>query len=155
MVKGKSLLGGLRLEGARGYFLLGVLLWVVVDFGTAGGFRPSYFARYMPALLVFYVGYPLAFTYLIFRRGLGGRGLFVATLIAIFIVEAVFTGNPWIIVFPLCLIGIPLAIAVYAPLTYFPLWAVRGEMGRHRRTVVALCCVEAVVMGLTTLGKGG
>ncbi len=144
-----------RFEGARGYFLLCFLLWVVVDLGTAGGFRLSYLARYMPALLIFYIGYPLVFTFLVFRRRLGGRGLFVATLVAILVVEAVFTGNPWIVAFPLCLVGIPLAIAVYAPLTYFPLWAVRGELGRHRRMVVALCCVEAVVMALTTLGKGG
>jgi hypothetical protein len=144
-----------RFEGARGYFLLCFLLWVVVDLGTAGGFRLSYLARYMPALLIFYIGYPLVFTFLVFRRHLGGRGLFVATLVAILVVEAVFTGNPWIVAFPLCLVGIPLAIAVYAPLTYFPLWAVRGELGRHRRMVVALCCVEAVVMALTTLGKGG
>jgi hypothetical protein len=144
-----------RLEGARGYFLLCFLLWVVVDLGTAGGFRLSYLARYMPALLTFYVGYPLVFTYLVYRRRLGGRGLFVATLVAIFVVEAILTGNPWLIAFPLCLVGIPLAIAVYAPLAYFPLWAVRGELGRHRRMVVALCCVEAAVMALTTLGKGG
>jgi hypothetical protein len=147
--------GAVRVKGPRGYFLLCFLLWVVIDLGTAGGLRLDYFARYMPALLIFYLGYPLVFTWLVFRRRLGGRGLFVATLVAILVVEAAFTGNPWIISFPLCLIGIPLAVAVYAPLTYFPLWAVRGELGMHRRTVVALCCVELAVTTLTALGSGG
>jgi hypothetical protein len=155
MVERMPARGAARLGGPGAYFLLGFLLWVAVDLGTAGGLRLGYFARYMPALLVFYLGYPLVFTWLVFRRRLGSRGLFAATLVAILVVEAVFTGNPWVVSFPLCLIGIPLAVAVYAPLTYFPLWAVRGELGRHRRTVVALVCVEAVVTALTALGSGG
>lgn len=154
MTEGLQADRGGSFRGGAGYFLLCFLLWVAVDFGTAGGLRPSYFATYMPGLLVFYLGYPAVFTYLVFRRRLGGRTLFAATLVAIFVVEAVFTGNPWIIVFPLCLIGIPLAIAVYAPLTYFPLWAVRGEWRRHRRMVVALSCVEVAVTALTALGTG-
>jgi hypothetical protein len=140
---------------AGAYFLLCLALWVVVDWGTAGGFGLSYFATYMPALLVFYVGYPLVFTYLVFGRRLGAGALLAATVVAILIVEALFVHNPWVMAFPMLLVGIPLALAVYAPLTFFPLWAVRGEMGRHRRTVVALCCVEAVVMALTTFGAGG
>jgi hypothetical protein len=147
--------GAVRFGDPGAYFLLCFLLWVVVDLGTAGGLRLSYFARYMPALLVFYLGYPLVFTWLIFRRRLGSRGLFAATLVAILVVEAVFTGNPWVVSLPLCLIGIPLAVAVYAPLTYFPLWAVRGELARHRRTVLALACVEVAVTVLTALGSGG
>ncbi|MBN2176029.1 MAG: hypothetical protein JW722_00025 [Demequinaceae bacterium] len=137
------------------FFLLGVALWVVVDWGTAGGFRPSYFASYMPALLVFYLGCPAVFTYLVFRRRVGTRGLIVATLVEIVVVEVIFTGNPWLTSVPLLFVGIPLAIAVYAPLTFFPLWIVRGEMGRHRRLVWALVAVEAAVTFLTVAGAGG
>ena len=54
------------------YVLLGFLLWVIIDLGTAGGFRLSYFTTYGPLLLVFYLGYPLAFSYLIFRRHWSG-----------------------------------------------------------------------------------
>ena len=57
-----------RRRQALAYFLLGVALWFVVDWGTAGGFRPSYFAAYIPALLVFYLGCPAVFTYLVFRQ---------------------------------------------------------------------------------------
>ena len=54
------------------YVLIGFLLWVIIDLGTAGGFRFSYFADHGPLLLVFYLGYPLAFSYLIFRRRWSG-----------------------------------------------------------------------------------
>jgi hypothetical protein len=143
-----------RRRPALAYFLLGVALWFVVDWGTAGGFRPSYFAAYMPALLVFYLGCPAVFTYLVFRHRLGTRGLVVATLVEIVVVEMLATGNPWLTSVPLMFVGIPLAIAVYAPLTFFPLWIVRGEMGRRRRLVWALVAVEAAITLLTIAGTG-
>ena len=136
------------------YFLLGVLLWAVVDFGTAGGFRLAYFQTYGPTLLLFYVGYPLIFTVLIFKQHWSERRLFVATLVAIFVVEVVFTRNPLLMTFPALLAGIPLAVAIYTPLTFFPLWFVREEMARHRKLVVTLTLVEIVIMILTTFGRG-
>lgn len=144
-----------RRRQASTYFLLGVALWFIVDWGTAGGFRPAYLAAYMPALLVFYLGCPAVFTYLVFRQRLGARGLIVATLVEIVVVEVLATGNPWLVSVPLMFVGIPLAIAVYAPLTFFPLWIVRGEMRRHRRLVLFLVAVETVVMVLTVAGTGG
>ena len=142
----------LQIPDAARYFVAGVLLWIVVDFGTAGGFRPSYLVRYGPALLVFYLGYPLFFTALAFGRGWSERRLLAATLVAIVIVEVAFTGNPLVTTFPAMLFAIPLAVAVYLPLTFFPLWWVRGEMGWHRRLVVFLTAVEVAVMLLTVLG---
>ena len=134
------------------YFLLGVLLWIVVDFGTAGGFRITYFQEYGPALLLFYLGYPLIFSLLIFRFHWTGKRLFVATLVAIFVVEVIFTRNPLLTTFPLLLLGIPLAILVYVPLTYFPLWFARKELGRHKVLITVLMIVELVVVLLTTFG---
>jgi hypothetical protein len=130
------------------------LFWIIVDFGTAGGFRLSYFEKYGPALLLFYIGYPVIFTFLIFRLKLGGKGLFLATLIGIFIVEVLFTGNPLITGFPVCLIGIPLAVAVYSPLTFFPLWIVNREMGRHIKEILVLSFIEVTILCLTTFGSG-
>jgi hypothetical protein len=132
------------------YFLLGVLLWVLVDFGTAGGFRFAYFQEYGPTLLLFYLGYPLIFTMLIFRWNWNETRLFFATLIAIFIVEVLFTRNPFVTSFPSLLWGIPMAILIYLPLTYFPLWFVRKEMGKYRFIVIGLSIVEVIVMWLTT-----
>ena len=137
------------------YFFLGFLLWVLVDFGTAGGFRIAYFEKYGPTLLLFYIGYPLVFSVLIFKLQWEERRLFLATLGAIFVVEVLFTRNPWVMTFPLRLLGIPLAILVYAPLTYFPLWFVRKETGKHKRLIIGLVIVELIVMSLTTFGKSG
>ncbi len=137
------------------YFFLGFLLWVLVDFGTAGGFRIAYFEKYGPTLLLFYIGYPLVFSVLIFKLQWQERRLFLATLAAIFVVEVLFTRNPWVMTFPLLLLGIPLAILVYAPLTYFPLWLVRKETGKHKALIIGLLIVELIVMSLTTFGKPG
>ena len=134
------------------YFFLGFLLWVVVDFGTAGGFRTAYFEKYGPTLLFFYLGYPLVFSVLIFKFHWGTGRLFFATLAAIFVVEVLFTRNPLVMTFPALLLGIPLAILVYAPLTYFPLWFAQREMGKHRLLVLGLAIVELSIMFLTTFG---
>src|SRR5512146_1002673 len=135
------------------YFFVGVLLWVLVDFGTAGGFRIAYFEKYGATLLLFYIGYPLIFSVLIFRLQWSERRLFFATLAAIFVVEVLFTRNPWVMTFPALLAGIPLAILVYAPLTYFPLWFVRKETGKHKALITGLVIVELIVMMLTTFGN--
>lgn len=136
------------------YFLLAGLLWFIVDFGTAGGFRIGYLVQYGPTLWIFYIGYPLAFTFLIFALKFDNQLLFLATLAGIFIVEIIFTKNPLIMNFPVCLIGIPLAVAVYAPLTYFPLWIVNREVKRRLRLMLFLSLVEAAVICLTVFGSG-
>ncbi len=137
------------------YFFLGFLLWVLVDFGTAGGFRIVYFEKYGATLLLFYIGYPLTFSLLVFKLQWNERRLFFATLAAIFVVEVLFTRNPWVMTFPALLVGIPLAIMVYAPLTYFPLWFVRKEMGKHMALITGLVIVELIVMMLTMFGNSG
>src|SRR4030042_3198671 len=124
------------------YFVICVFLWVVIDWGTAGGFRISYFTKYGIPLLFFYVTYPLIFTILIFKAKWKGKALLIATLIAMFIIEVIFTRNPLIIVFPICLLGIPLAIIIYLPLTYFPLWFVGGEIGKHKVLIIFLVICE-------------
>jgi hypothetical protein len=136
------------------YLLIGIVLFTVVDFGTAGGFDLGYFRTCGFALLIFYIGYPLLFTALIYRLHMPEKWLMVPTVLCMFLIEAVFTRNPLVIGFPACLAGIPLALAVYAPLTYFPLWIERGEMGRHKGIVIFLSAVEIVIMLLTTFGSG-
>ena len=138
---------------ARRYFVASALLWAAVDLGTAGGFRLSYLQTYGPTLLIFYLGYPLVFTALVFRWHWTETRLLAATLVAIAIVEILATGNPLLLTFPAMLLTIPLALAVYAPLTFFPLWYVRGELGSHRRLVVSLIAVEVLVTALTVLGQ--
>jgi hypothetical protein len=142
-----------RLPKSWQYFLLGVLLWAFVDFGTAGGFRITYFAKYGLTLLFFYAGYPLVFSVLIFRLHWSERRLFLATLAAIFVVEVVFTRNPLLMTFPALILGIPLAVMIYSPLTFFPLWFVRKEISKHRVLILGLTIVELIIMMLATFGK--
>ncbi len=139
---------------AIAYVASAALLWFVVDFGTAGGFRLAYLARYGLALALFYVGHPLAFGYLIFRRGWRGQRLFWATIAALLFIEGLVIQNRFVLSFPLLLAGIPLAICVYLPLTYFPLWLVNGELGQHRRAVFLLSSVIAGISLLTALTPG-
>jgi hypothetical protein len=144
-----------RAAKALAYCALCFALWVVVYFGTAGGFRIGYFQKYGLTLLLFYLGYPLLFTFLVFGLKFNERRLLLATLAAIFVVEVVFTRNPLVTSFPACLLGVPLAAAVYAPLTFFPLWIVEGRMVGHIRLVVFLSLIVLAVMCLTTFGSGG
>ncbi|MFZ6028682.1 MAG: hypothetical protein ACOYYS_13270 [Chloroflexota bacterium] len=138
---------------ARQYFLLSFLLWVFVDFGTAGGFRVAYFEKYGAALLFFYLGSPLVFSFLIFKMRWGGRRLFLATLATIFVVEVLFTRNPLVTTFPALLAGIPLAVAVYTPLIYFPLWLVRKQMRQHWLPVLVSSAITLMVTLLTMFGQ--
>jgi hypothetical protein len=101
------------------------------------------------------VGYPLAFSILAFRLRWSEGRLFGATLAAIFLIEVVFVGNPLLTTFPALLAGIPLAVAIYTPLTYFPLWFAHGDLGRHRRLIAVLIPVELIIMTLTTIGNPG
>jgi len=137
------------------YFLYGILFWIVVDFGTAGGFRLDYLRTYGLTLWLFYLGFPALMTVLIYKYEFNGRRLFLATLGEIFLVEVVFTRNPLVVNFPVCLLGIPLAVAVYSPLTFFPLWIVNGEIRRRWKIVLPLSLMTAAIMCLTTFGTGG
>lgn len=123
------------------YILLGSLIWFIVDFGTAGSFKVSYLTKYGPLLLAFYLGYPLFFSHLIFNRNWNEKKLFCATVAAMFVIEGILVRNPFVLAFPLLILGIPLAICIYAPLTYFPLWIVNGEIGKHRNTMIVLSTV--------------
>lgn len=135
------------------YVIWGVVLWFFVDLGTAGGFRISYLIQYGQALWIFYIGFPLLFGYLIYRRRWQTGNLILATLGAIAIVEGLFTRNPLVLSFPILLVGIPLAVCVYLPLTFFPLWIVNREMGNHKIAVGFLSTILVVISLLTTFGK--
>ncbi len=134
------------------YILLCFFLWVVIDLGTAGGFRLSYFCAHGLLLLAFYVGYPLVFGFLIFKRHWKGWRLFLATIVTVLLIEGLLSRNPIVLSFPLLLVGIPLALCIYAPLTYFPLWIINGEIGEHKRVGGFLSLIVLAVMILTTFG---
>ena len=140
-------------DDAIRYAIWGSLLWLLVDFGTAGGFRIAYYEKYAPTICFFYVIFPLIFSYLAIARNWGWKRLLVATLIEVFLVEGLFVHNPLILTFPTLLIGIPLAIFIYAPLTFFPLWIVRRQVGRHKWMMLFLTAMIVMVSLLSTFGQ--
>lgn len=135
------------------YAAWGSLLWLVVDFGTAGGFRIAYYRKYAPTICLFYIVFPVLFCYLAVGRRWNWKRLLVATVVEVLLVEGLFVRNPLLLTFPILLIGIPLALCVYAPLTYFPLWIVRKEVGQHKKSVIFLTVVVVVVSLLSAFGR--
>jgi hypothetical protein len=113
----------------------------------------AYYEKYAPTICLFYIIFPALFSCLAVIRNWGWRRLLVATLIEILLVEGLFVQNPLVTSFPMLLIGIPLAIGIYAPLTYFPLWIVRKEVGQHKKMVIFLTALTVVVSLLSTFGQ--
>ncbi len=112
------------------YFFVAVLAWVLVDFTTTAaiGHPVVYYTKYMPALLLFYLGYPLLFSALRYKSRLGGKGLFLAMIAGIVVVEIVFSHNLLLLTLPICLLAIPISLAHYGMVTFVPLWIVERSL---------------------------
>lgn len=129
-----------------------MILWFVVDFGTAGGYRLAYYEKIWPTVLFFYLGFPLLFSILIYKFGVGDKGLFLGTLITIFIIEILFTRNPLLMSFPTLFWGIPVAVLIYIPLVFFSLWIVKREVIKHLPLIIILTGIELLITTLTIFG---
>ena len=132
------------------YFLLGTVFWFCVDFTTAFAPDVHRWVSYMPAILLFYFGSPLLFAFLIYRRGWSDRSLIAPVLVVLVLVEVVFSHNALLFTFPLLLIFIPVAVAIYSFITYVPRWIVDGRLPVHRRTTLLLVLVWIVIALLST-----
>lgn len=133
------------------YILLGIVFWFVIDFTTTEAIRnpAGYFSTYMPLLLVFYIGYPLVFSLLIYKFKLKDRGIFIGALIGAFVVEILFTQNALLFTFPIMLFAIPLAVAIYSLLTLVPKWIVEGEVKKNKKKTIFLVVVWILLAILT------
>ncbi len=146
--------------GVRGwtrYFGLAVLAWVIVDFTTTAaiGNPRAYYSKYMPALLFFYLGYPLVFSVLIYGLKLGQRALFLAMITGIVVVEIVFTHNMLLLTLPICLLAIPISLGHYGMVTFMPLWIAEGTIRANRKWATATLVVWAVGVLLNLLTQFG
>ena len=117
------------------YFLLGILFWFIVDFTTTEAIRNpgTYYSTFMPALLIFYIGYPLIFSLLIYKFKLKNTSLFFAVLLGIMSIEIVFTHNVLLFTFPIMILAIPVAISLYSFITFVPKW-----IGRWRNKKIQM-----------------
>jgi len=131
------------MDDYKKYLLLSILTWVIVDYTTA--FNPDIqrWIDHMPLIWGFYIGYPLIFAHLIYQKKWGGRRLFSAMLIGAFTVEIIFTNNSLLYTFPLMIVMIPIAIAIYTVVTYLPKWIVEGSLKQNWKTIT--------IIGLTYL----
>ncbi len=134
------------------YFLVGTILWVVVDWTTA--FNPDFerWLSHMPEIWLFYVGYPLVFAFLIYKRRWSDGRVFLATLVGAFLVEVVFTGNELLYTFPIMLIGIPIAVSIYGSLTFVPKWIVENKIRQNKRKLILMIIVW-ILVSISTFAK--
>jgi hypothetical protein len=137
------------------YIALGILLWIGVDFTTTAAIKDPgyYYSHFMPALLLFYLGHPLLFSLLIYKFKLNSGFLFIATLLGAFVVEILFTRNALLYTFPMMLLAIPVAIAIYSLLTFLPKWLVEGEIYKQKWQLTIMLIVYILVSLATILSN--
>jgi hypothetical protein len=137
------------------YFIMGVMFWLLVDWTTA--FQPDLqrWLSYWPQIWVFYLGFPLIFACLIYRRMWSNRMIFVATLIEVFIVEIVFTHNALLYTFPIMVLALPVGIILYSFLVFVPKWIVDGELRRNKGKLTLMVVIWVFVSLATYVGNSG
>ena len=138
------------------YFLLDVLFWFVVDFTTTTAIKDAagYYGIYMPSILIFYLGCPFVFAVLIYKFNIGDKGLFIATVIEIIVVEIIFAGNTLFFTFPMMILAIAVSLGIYSFLTFVPKWIVDGELQAHKRVTILLMVVWVLISFATLFGTG-
>jgi uncharacterized membrane protein len=127
------------------YVLTGTIAWVVVDFTTAFNPDVQRWIEHMPLIWVFYIGYPLLFAFLIYKRRWSDRRIALAMLVSAFIIEVVLSDNTLLYTFPMMLVMNPIAVAIYSVVTFIPKWLVEGEIRKRTKTTFLLLVVWIVV----------
>ena len=127
------------------YTLTGIAAWVIVDFTTAFNPDVQRWISHMPTIWAFYIGYPLLFAYLIYRRRWSDGRIIAAMLVSAFIIEVVLSGNALLYTFPMMLVMNPVAAAIYGVVTFIPKWLVEGEIRKRAKVTAILVAVWIVV----------
>lgn len=127
------------------YVLTGTIAWVVVDFTTAFNPDVQRWIEHMPLIWAFYIGYPLLFAFLIYRRRWTDRRVASAMLVSAFVIEVVLSDNALLYTFPIMLVMNPIAAAIYSVVTFIPKWLVEGEIRKRAKTTFLLVSVWIVV----------
>jgi hypothetical protein len=133
------------MDGFKRYLFTGILTWIIVDFTTA--FNPDIrrWLEHMPLIWAFYIGYPLVFANLIYTRGWDDRRIFYAMIAGAFFIEIVCSGNTLLYTFPIMVVMIPVAVAIYTIVTFLPKWITDGDLQGRRRTLAILGLVYLTV----------
>jgi len=135
------------------YFIIGVFFWVVVDYTTA--FNPDFqdWINHMPSIWLFYIGYPLLFAFLIYKKQWNTKKIFYSMIIAAFIIEVILSNNTLLYTFPIMLIMIPIAVCIYGFITFTPKWIVEKKIIENRKKLIILVIVWATVSILSFITR--
>ena len=127
------------------YVLTGTLAWVLVDFTTAFNPDVQRWIEHMPLIWVFYIGYPLLFAFLIYKRRWSDGRITSVMLVSAFVIEVVLSDNALLYTFPIMLVMNPVAVVIYSLVTFVPKWLVEGEIRNRTKTTILLVAVWIVV----------
>ena len=94
---------------------------------------------------MFYIGYPLRFAFLIYKRRWSDGRITSVMLVSAFVIEVVLSDNALLYTFPIMLVMNPVAVAIYSLVTFVPKWLVEGEIRKRTKTTVLLVAVWIVV----------
>ena len=140
----KRMRGG-SMDDFSKYLLTGTIAWVVVDFTTAFNPDVQRWIEHMPLIWAFYIGYPLLFAFLIYRRRWSDGRIASAMLVSAFVIEVVLSANALLYTFPIMLVMNPVAAAIYSVVTFIPKWLVEGEIRKRTKATFLLVAVWIVV----------
>ena len=136
------------------YLLLYILVYFVVDFTT--GFRWSF--QYWLSLngpLVMAIQYSLSgliFAYLIYKRNIRERWLFLITAAYGFLIEVVIIKNPMFTSGPqLAILATFLTLVFYPMIVFIPKWIVNKEIKRNLKKVISMTAVWFLIAIVTYL----
>jgi len=137
------------------YWLLGIIFWFVVDFLTTDAILNfSYYNGLMPALLIVYVGYPLLFSFFIFKFNIRRWKLFIASVIAFLVLEMLMFGTASLIL-QYAFILIPIGTAYYVMITMVPLWIVEHRLKENKKWFILVLIVSLIGITFNILTQIG
>ena len=107
------------------YIAFGFVAWVIAEYVTVWAERGiAEWVSFMPLIFVFYLGYPLLFSFLIYKLEWNNLKLFAATLAVGFTLELMFFQNYAMVQLPTATYYIPALVLIYSFLTFAPKIAV-------------------------------
>jgi len=117
------------------YITLSFFLWLVVEYVTVWHSKLNEWLSLMPYVLIQYLVIILFFYYLIFRKNLAEKRVFIIMLMVMYVFELLWKNfllyNPvWIIP------GSLLLISIWGFSTFIPLWIVNKSIKRHKIQVI-------------------
>jgi len=130
------------------YYLVSVPLLVIVDFTTT--VFPDFAAWFsrMPAIWVFYLGFPVINALLVCRWKLDGKRLLAASILIGAFLEIVLFGNMLLFMYPIILI--PIMVALYSLLAFTPKWALEGKLRENWKWLAVVWAAWAFTLVATT-----